>query len=104
MSKLKLTVNDSKTRVCRLPEEKFDFLGYTFGRCYSPQNWPSLPWHAFQREKRVHRICGEITRNDRTEYNLAGSSDNCNEAQPHDVRMGELLLSWTGQYGLSCRR
>jgi len=34
MSKLKLTVNESKTRVCRLPEEEFDFLGYTFGRCY----------------------------------------------------------------------
>jgi hypothetical protein len=37
MGKLKLTVNETKTRVCRLPEEKFDFLGYTFGRCYSPQ-------------------------------------------------------------------
>ncbi|MGH9584184.1 MAG: reverse transcriptase domain-containing protein, partial [Bryobacteraceae bacterium] len=37
MQKLKLTVNETKTRVCRLPEEKFDFLGYTFGRCYSPQ-------------------------------------------------------------------
>ena len=36
MSKLKLTVNETKTRVSRLPEEKFDFLGYTFGRCYSP--------------------------------------------------------------------
>ena len=28
MSKLKLTVNENKTRVCYLPEEKFDFLGY----------------------------------------------------------------------------
>ncbi len=27
MSKLKLTVNENKTRVCYLPEEKFDFLG-----------------------------------------------------------------------------
>ena len=35
MSKLKLTVNEAKTRVCYLPEERFDFLGYTFGRCYS---------------------------------------------------------------------
>jgi hypothetical protein len=25
MAKLKLTVNDTKTRVCKLPEEKFDF-------------------------------------------------------------------------------
>jgi RNA-directed DNA polymerase len=33
MRKLKLTVNETKTRVCTLPEEKFEFLGYTFGRC-----------------------------------------------------------------------
>ena len=35
MSKLKWTVNEQKTRLCRLPEETFDFLGYTIGRCYS---------------------------------------------------------------------
>jgi hypothetical protein len=37
MTKLKLTVNETKTRVAKLPEEKFDFLGYPFGRCYSPK-------------------------------------------------------------------
>ena len=35
MDKLKLTVNEEKTHVCELPRERFDFLGYTFGRCYS---------------------------------------------------------------------
>jgi RNA-directed DNA polymerase len=35
MRKLKLTVNEEKTRVCRVPQQYFDFLGYTFGRCYS---------------------------------------------------------------------
>jgi len=34
MSKLKLTVNEKKTRLCRLPEETFNFLGYTLGRNY----------------------------------------------------------------------
>jgi hypothetical protein len=35
MSKLRLTVNEEKTRLCRIPEGEFDFLGYTFGRLYS---------------------------------------------------------------------
>lgn len=35
MQKLKLTVNEEKTRLCRIPQEHFDFLGYTFGRCYA---------------------------------------------------------------------
>src|SRR5713226_996190 len=35
MGRLKLTVNEEKTRVCKVPEGEFDFLGYTFGRMYS---------------------------------------------------------------------
>jgi group II intron reverse transcriptase/maturase len=37
MSRLRLTVNEAKTRLRRLPGETFDFLGYTFGRFYSPR-------------------------------------------------------------------
>ncbi len=35
MGKLKLQVNEEKTRICKMPEGQFDFLGYTFGRMYS---------------------------------------------------------------------
>ena len=38
MEKLKLTVNETKTRICRLPDETFDFLSYTFGRQFSPRS------------------------------------------------------------------
>ncbi len=38
MDRLRLTVNEEKTRVCRFPEDSFDFLGYTIGRCYSPRS------------------------------------------------------------------
>ncbi len=37
MRRLKLTVNETKTHVCRLPAESFDFLGYMFGRMFSPR-------------------------------------------------------------------
>jgi RNA-directed DNA polymerase len=35
IERLKLTVNEDKTHLCEVPRERFDFLGYTFGRCYS---------------------------------------------------------------------
>jgi RNA-directed DNA polymerase len=48
MGRLKLTVNEEKTRICKVPEGTFDFLGYTFGRVYSQTTgkarlgmWPS---------------------------------------------------------------
>src|SRR3989442_8058166 len=35
MGKLKLTVNEYKTQICKVPEGEFGFLGFTFGRMYS---------------------------------------------------------------------
>jgi len=61
MGKLKLTVNGTKTRVCKLPEEKFDFLGYTFGRCYSAQTGRAY-LGTVPSKKRVLRICEAISR------------------------------------------
>jgi RNA-directed DNA polymerase len=60
MTKLKLTVNETKTRVCKLPEEKFDFLGYTFGRCYSPKTGRAYIG-TVPSKKRVIRICEAIS-------------------------------------------
>jgi len=47
MTKLNLTVNETKTRVAKLPEEKFDFLGCTFGRCYSTKTAVPI-WERFR--------------------------------------------------------
>ena len=41
MGKLKLTVNEEKTRICKVPEGEFNFLGYTFGRMYSARSGKS---------------------------------------------------------------
>ena len=60
MTKLKLMVNETKTRVCKLPEEKFDFLGYTFGRCYSSQTGRAY-LGTVPSKKRMIRICEAIS-------------------------------------------
>jgi group II intron reverse transcriptase/maturase len=59
MSKLKLAVNEAKTHVCQLPEDTFDFLGYTFGRCYSPRDGRSY-LGTKPAKKRVTRLCAAI--------------------------------------------
>jgi RNA-directed DNA polymerase len=59
MSKLKLTVNETKTRLCRLPAETFDFLGYTLGRNYDRRSGESYLGPRPSRKK-IYRLCGEI--------------------------------------------
>ena len=59
MSKLKLTVNETKTRLCHLPEETFDFLGYTLGRNYDRRTGASYLGPRPSRKK-IGRLCGEI--------------------------------------------
>ena len=63
MSKLKLTVNETKTRLCRLPDESFDFLGYTLGRNYDSRTGESYLGPRPSRKK-IDRLCqaiGELT-------------------------------------------
>jgi hypothetical protein len=69
MTKLKLTVNEKKTRVCKLPEEKFDFLGYSFGRCYSPKTGRAY-LGTIPSKKRVQRICRAISEETRRSKTL----------------------------------
>src|ERR1700752_2103373 len=60
MGKLKLTVNQKKTRTCRVPEESFDFLGYTLGRCYQVGTGKAYIG-AKPSKKRVMRLCDKIS-------------------------------------------
>ena len=60
MSRLKLTVNETKTHLCRVWDEPFDFLGYTIGRCYSPQTGRCYIG-TYPSKKRVQRICAAIS-------------------------------------------
>ena len=64
MSKLKLTVNEQNTRFCHLPEESFDFLGYTLGRNYDCRTGESY-LGARPAQKKVDRLCSVINEPDR---------------------------------------
>jgi RNA-directed DNA polymerase len=56
IERLKLTVNETKTKLCRVPAETFDFLGYTFGRFYSPRTGGAYLGHAPSQQK-VRKFC-----------------------------------------------
>jgi hypothetical protein len=60
MQKLKLKVNQQKTRTCRIPEESFDFLGYTLGNCYSAKTGKTYIGTK-PSQKRVARLCEKIS-------------------------------------------
>jgi RNA-directed DNA polymerase len=60
MRKLKLSVNQQKTRICRVPEESFDFLGYTLGRCHRARTGAAYIGTK-PSKKRVARLCEKIS-------------------------------------------
>ena len=60
MTKLRLTVNETKTKLRRVPDETFDFLGYTFGRCHSPKTGRAY-LGTKPSAKKVLRLCRSIS-------------------------------------------
>ena len=60
MSQLRLTVNEQKTRICQVPEESFDFLGYTIGQCYSAKTGRAYLGTRPAR-KRINALCERIS-------------------------------------------
>ena len=92
MSKLKLTVNETKTRVCCLPEEKFDFLGYTFGRCYSMRKG-RVYLGTVPSQKRVQRICRAIS--DETGRDTVGQTP-----QALVGKLNRMLIGWANYFCL----
>jgi RNA-directed DNA polymerase len=92
MAKLKLTVNENKTRICQLPEEKFDFLGYTFGRCYSVKRGRAF-LGTVPSKQRVQRICRAIS--DETGRNTAWM-----DTQAMVARLNRILIGWANYFCL----
>src|SRR4029077_14423997 len=92
MTKLKLTVNDTKTRVCKLPEEKFDFLGYTFGQCYSPKTGRAF-LGTVPSQKRVKRLCEAISE-------LTGRDQTLLNQEIVVARLNRVMSGWANYFSL----
>jgi len=89
MERLKLTVNEQKTHVCRLPDESFDFLGYTFSRLYSPRTGGAYLGMKPSRKK-ITRVCQEITA-------MTNRATLRRDADEQVGRLNRLLTGW-GRY------
>jgi RNA-directed DNA polymerase len=92
MSKLKLTVNESKTRLCRLPEETFDFLGYTIGRCYS-RRMARFYVGARPSAKKVRRLCDAISAS-------TGRHTTLLPVEEIVTRLNRMLVGWANYFCL----
>ena len=92
MVKLKLTVNETKTRLCRLPEEPFDFLGYTIGRCYSKQTGRAY-LGTRPSAKKVRRICDAISESTGRHMTLLPAGEQV-------TRLNRMLVGWANYFCL----
>src|ERR1700739_1392988 len=92
MTKLKLTVNETKTRVCKLPEEKFDFLGYTFGWCYSPKTGRAY-LGTVPSKKRVIRICEAISE-------FTGREQTLLDQEKVIAKLNRTMIGWANYFCL----
>jgi RNA-directed DNA polymerase len=92
MGKLKLTVNEEKTRICKVPEGEFTFLGYSFGRMYSARTGKAyLGYRPAKEEHQAHG--GNDPCADRPNRNMAGDHRVGGQVESHVAWMGELLPS-----------
>lgn len=90
MGSIKLTVNEDKTRICKVPEGEFDFLGYTFGLMYRPQN--GKPYLGFRPSKKsIRRMVEKI-------HALSAYSMAWHETTSLVYKLNCMLLGWANYF------
>lgn len=92
MTQLRLTVNETKTRVCRVPAETFDFLGYTLGRCWSPKTGRAYIGTR-PSKKRIRRLCAAIRDATEPRWTLKTAEDRVAKLNP-------MLTGWATYFCL----
>jgi group II intron reverse transcriptase/maturase len=89
MTKLGLTINEKKTRLVKLPDETFDFLGYTVGRFYGCEGRPY--WGTRPCRKAIKRLVREI-------HDATTSRWNALNVQSRIEHLNPLLRGWAGYF------
>ena len=92
MRQLRLTVNEQKTRTCRVPHESFDFLGYTIGRCYSTKTGKAY-LGTRPSKKSIAAICREIS-------DMTGRRWLLLPAEERIGRINRMLIGWSNYFCL----
>jgi RNA-directed DNA polymerase len=92
MAKLKLTVNETKTRLCRVPEGKFDFLGYTLGRYYSPRTGGSY-LGVRPSAKKIQGICAALSEQTQRQWGFLDPSELV-------ARFNRMMRGWANYFCL----
>jgi RNA-directed DNA polymerase len=86
------SAGDRPARVCCLPAETFDFLGYTIGRCYSPKTGKAH-LGTIPSRKRVQRLCQQVSE-------LTGRRSTQQDAETMVGTLNRKLLGWSNYFCL----
>jgi RNA-directed DNA polymerase len=92
MTRLKLTVNEEKTHVRRVPEQYFEFLGYTFGRFYSPKTGRAY-LGTRPSKKSVHRMIAKVSE-------CTDRSTTWQDAETVVSQLNRTLRGWANYFSL----
>lgn len=92
MAKLKLTVNEKKTRKCSLPEETFTFLGFTFGKRISWKTGRAYVAPA-PATKKVQAICEKISEATASRTTLRTETEQV-------TKLNQMLVGWATYFRL----
>ncbi|MDD3354967.1 group II intron reverse transcriptase/maturase [Zoogloea sp.] len=89
MDRLGLTVNEKKTRLVKLPDERFDFLGYTVGRFYGRDGRPY--WGTRPSRKSIKRLIQDI-------HDATTSRWNALDIQSRIDHLNPMIRGWAGYF------
>jgi group II intron reverse transcriptase/maturase len=89
MTRLGLTINEQKTQLVKLPRERFDFLGYTFGRQYAQHGRPYIGTRPAK--KAVQRVRQRIHDETSGRWTPKSAEDRVRE-------LNQILRGWCGYF------